>query len=246
MKKAIVLLSGGLDSTTCLGVAKKEGYELYALSFDYGQKHKVELGAAKRVAEHYGVKEHLLTRIGFESLTAMKTSDRPSYVSGAFEGSALVDPGRPVPKDGVQPGVAPTYVPGRNMIFLSFAAGWADSIDAAAIFIGVNALDFSGYPDCRPAFIHAMDDAVSLGTRAEGGGITIRAPLIHLSKKAIVELAMELEVPLGLTHSCYDPQPEGFWEKNIDVACGKCDSCRLRLKGFEEAGLKDPVFYKRS
>lgn len=236
--KVVVLLSGGLDSTTCLAIAKNLGHELYAISFDYGQKHKEELGSARRVARHYGVKEHLITQIRFQN------GDQPN-AEGAFAGSALVDASKAVPKDGVKPGIAPTYVPGRNMIFLSFGLGWADSLDAESVFIGVNALDYSGYPDCRPEFISAMEDAAALGTRmgVEGGGCVVNAPLVQMTKKEIVLKGHELDVPWNLTHSCYAPEPRGFWEKEIMLACGKCDSCRLRLKGFEEAGLKDPISY---
>jgi 7-cyano-7-deazaguanine synthase len=244
-KKAIVLLSGGLDSTTCLAIAKAAGYELYAISFDYGQRHRIELQHAVMVAEHYNVKEHLLARIGFESLTALKSGQGASYVPGAFGGSALTDPVREIPKDGVKPGIAPTYVPGRNMIFLSFGIGWADAIGADSVFIGVNVLDSSGYPDCRWGFIESMRSPAWLGTRAGADGrlIDLKAPLVADSKKEIVLKGHELGVPWNLTHSCYAPEPRSFGEKELTLACGKCDSCRLRRKGFEEAGLKDPISY---
>lgn len=252
-KKAVVLLSGGLDSTTCLAIAKNEGFELYAISFDYGQKHRDELMAAKRIAQHYGVTQHLITEIRFAESRRVEPDHDNGYVS-AFEGSALVDPTCPVPKEGVKPGIAATYVPGRNMIFLSFGIGWADAIGATAVYIGVNALDSSGYPDCRWPFIESMRSPAWLGTKSgtEGRLIDLRAPLVSDSKKHIVLKGHELGVPWHLTHSCYEPIRRFPEDSDVQsaaligatiMACGKCDSCRLRLKGFEEAGLKDPISY---
>lgn len=225
MKRAVCLLSGGLDSATCLAFARHEGYECYALSFDYGQRHRVELEAAARLAGALGASRHVVLPIDLR----------------VFGGSALtadID----VPKDGIQPGIPVTYVPARNTVFLSFALAWAEVLEAADIFIGVNAVDYSGYPDCRPEFIQAYEQMANLATKAGVEGRTrlrIHTPLIELSKREIVELAQRLGVDLGLTHSCYDPDAMGR-------SCGRCDSCRLRLKGFEEAGLQDPVSYQNA
>jgi 7-cyano-7-deazaguanine synthase len=221
-KKAVCLLSGGLDSSTCLALAYREGYACYALSFDYGQRHKCELEAAARIAAHIGVERHLVTRIGLD----------------AFGGSALTDD-IAVPKARsaaeMSHGIPVTYVPARNTIFLSFALAWAEVLESADIFIGVNALDYSGYPDCRPEYIEAYARMANLATKAGVEGRTrleIHTPLLRLSKAQIVTLARELELPFGLTYSCYDPGPEGR-------ACGQCDACLLRRKGFEEAGIED-------
>jgi 7-cyano-7-deazaguanine synthase len=225
MKKAVVLLSGGLDSTTTLAIARAEGFDCFALSFDYGQRHQVELQAAGRVALALGAKEHRVLRL-----------DR-----GLFRGSALTDDVA-VPKqrsdESIAHGIPVTYVPGRNLIFLSFAAAWAETLPAAHIFLGINALDYSGYPDCRPEFTAAFENLVNLGTKAgqEGARFTIHTPLISLTKAAIVQKAIALGVDLSLTHSCYDPSPEG-------LACGECDACLIRQKGFQEAGQRDPIAY---
>jgi 7-cyano-7-deazaguanine synthase len=222
MAKAVCLLSGGLDSSTCLALARREGYACYALSFDYGQRHKIELEAAARIATTLGAEHHLVARIGLES----------------FGGSALTA-GITVPKgrsaDEMGHGIPVTYVPARNTVFLSLALAWAEVLESADIFIGVNALDYSGYPDCRPEFIEAYERMANLATKAAVEGKTrtrIRTPLLHLSKAEIVQLGRELGVPFGLTFSCYDPQPEG-------QPCGACDACLLRRKGFEEAGIED-------
>ena len=225
MKHAVVLLSGGLDSTTTLAVAKAMGFECYALSFDYGQRHQVELEAARRVAKAIGVAEHRVAKI-----------DR-----SVFRGSALTDE-VPVPKgrgaEEMASGIPVTYVPCRNMIFLSFATAWAEVIGTSHIFIGVNALDYSGYPDCRPEFIAVFETLATIGTKAgrEGAHFHVHAPLIDMTKAEIVQKALELKVDLSLTHSCYDPSEQG-------VACGVCDSCQLRRKGFAEAGAVDPIPY---
>jgi len=222
VKKAVCLLSGGLDSAACLALARREGYACYALSFDYGQRHKVELEAARRVAESLGAERHLVAQIGLD----------------AFGGSALTAD-LAVPKarslDAMSHGIPITYVPARNTIFLSFALAWAEVLESSDIFIGVNALDYSGYPDCRPEFIEAYEHMANLATKAGVEGRTkvrIHTPLIRLSKAEIVRLGAELGVPFGLTHSCYDPGPDG-------KPCGQCDSCLLRRKGFQEAGIED-------
>jgi 7-cyano-7-deazaguanine synthase len=223
MKPAVCLLSGGLDSSVCLAFARREGFACYALSFDYGQRHRIELQAAARIAASLGAREHRTIDIDLRS----------------FGGSALTA-GFDVPKNGVQPGIPVTYVPARNTIFLSFALAWAEVLGAADIFIGVNAIDYSGYPDCRPEFIEAFENLANLATKAGVEGRTrlkIHAPLLRLSKPGIVRLGVELAVDFRMTHSCYDPDAQGY-------ACGLCDSCRLRLQGFRDAGLEDPVFYR--
>ena len=221
-KKAVCLLSGGLDSSTCLALARRQGYACYALSFDYGQRHRCELEAAARVAAHIGVERHLVTKIGLD----------------AFGGSALTaDIAVPKARSAAEMshGIPVTYVPARNTIFLSFALAWAEVLESSDIFIGVNALDYSGYPDCRPEYIEAYARMANLATKAGVEGRTrleIHTPLLRLSKAQIVTLARDLDLPFGLTYSCYDPDPEGR-------ACGQCDACLLRRKGFEEAGIAD-------
>jgi len=221
--KAVVLYSGGLDSTTCMAIAKADGFEPYAMSFAYGQRHSVELEKARDYAPRIGAVDHLVVEVDLRQ----------------FGGSALTAD-LDVPKDQLAEGVIPiTYVPARNTIFLSFALGWAEVLGAQDIYIGVNALDYSGYPDCRPEFISAFENMANLATKAgvEGNNpYTIRTPLIQLSKAEIIRTGLDLGVDYRLTHSCYDPTPAG-------VACGRCDSCLLRLKGFSEAGLEDPIEY---
>jgi 7-cyano-7-deazaguanine synthase len=225
MKHAVVLLSGGLDSTTTLAIAIAQGYETYTLSFNYGQRHRFELKAAERIANALGAKQHRVVKIDNQ----------------IFAGSALTDD-VDVPKSRsekeIGAGIPVTYVPARNTIFLSHALAWAEMIPAGHIFIGVNALDYSGYPDCRPEFIAMFETLANLGTKAgvEGNRFQIHAPLIKFSKADIIRKALELDVDLSLTHSCYDPSPKG-------LACGQCDSCQLRLKGFREAGVADPIQY---
>jgi 7-cyano-7-deazaguanine synthase len=227
MKRAVVLLSGGLDSTTTLATAIAEGYETYALSFDYGQRHKIEIDAARRIARALGAKEHRVAKIDMR----------------IFGGSALTDD-VDVPKKRsatkIGHGIPITYVPARNTIFLSYALALAEVISSTDIFIGANAIDYSGYPDCRPAFIAAFETLANLATKTgiEGARFRIHAPLIKFSKAEIIRKALEFDVDLALTHSCYDPSPDG-------VACGKCDSCFLRLKGFREAGVEDPIRYAK-
>ncbi len=236
-KKAVVLLSGGLDSATVLGLAAAQGFQIAALSFDYGQRHAREIACAAALARHYRVLRH-------ETLTIDLR---------AFGGSALTA-NIPVPKDALEnpahkkskiknhkSKIPVTYVPARNTVFLSFALGLAEVTGAFDIFIGVNAIDFSGYPDCRPEFIAAFERVANLATRAgvEGGRFRIHAPLIQMSKAQIIRKGLRLGVPYELTHSCYDPSAEG-------KACGHCDSCLLRLAGFREAGVRDPVGYALS
>jgi len=223
-KKAVVLYSGGLDSTTCMAIAKADGFAPYALSFAYGQRHAVELEKAREYAPRIGAEAHRVVEIDLRQ----------------FGGSALTTE-LEVPKNQLTEGVIPvTYVPARNTIFLSFALGWAEVLGAHDIYIGVNALDYSGYPDCRPEFISAFENLANLATRAgvEGDSpYTIHTPLIQLSKAEIIRTGLDLGVDYSLTHSCYDPNPAG-------VSCGRCDSCLLRLKGFSEAGIEDPVEYE--
>lgn len=220
--KAVILLSGGLDSATTLAIAKHEGRTCHALSIVYGQRHEIELEAARRVARAIGVEEHVVEHLDLR-------------VFGASALTSDID----VPKDAVgAPGIPITYVPARNTIFLAIALGFAESRDAQEIWLGVNAVDFSGYPDCRPEFIDAFQQVILCGTRSgiEKGEPRIVAPLIQLSKADIIRRGMELGVDYALTHSCYDPDAEG-------LACGHCDSCILRRKGFEEAGVSDPTIY---
>ena len=223
-KRAICLLSGGLDSATCLAIARKQGFECYCLSFDYGQRHAIELRAARRVAESLGAKEHRTAKIDLR----------------IFGGSALTaDISVPKNRDAhdMQDEIPVTYVPARNTIFLSFALAYAEVTGASHIFIGVNAIDYSGYPDCRPEFIRAFETLANLATKAGVEGkmqLTVETPLIAMTKADIVRAASGLGVDFRLTHSCYDPDKAGR-------ACGVCDSCLLRRKGFEEAGLRDPA-----
>ncbi len=225
-RRAVVLLSGGLDSATTLAVAKRDGYEPYALSFDYGQRHAHELEAARRVAQAAAVRQHIVLPLNLR----------------LFGGSALTAD-LPVPKDRAESemshGIPVTYVPARNTIFLSLALGWAEALGAADIFLGVNALDYSGYPDCRPEYLEAFVRMANLGTKAGVEGTAtwqIHAPLIEMTKAQIIRTGTALGVDYSLTHSCYDPDASGR-------PCGHCDSCRLRLKGFAEAGLTDPLDY---
>jgi 7-cyano-7-deazaguanine synthase len=223
-KKAVVILSGGLDSTTCMALAKDEGYDIWPLTFFYGQKHSIELESAKKVAAHYGYADrHFIADL-----------------NGMIRGSALTDEDKEVPtarsEEEMQAEIPSTYVPARNIIFLSIALSYAETIGAEAMYIGVNALDYSGYPDCRPQFIDAFQQVINTGTvaGAHGHGIQIKAPLQHLSKAEIVQLATRLQAPLELSHSCY---------LGTIPACGVCDSCQLRIKGFKEAGIPDPIPY---
>lgn len=227
MKKAVILLSGGIDSATCAALAKHRGYALYAMSFNYGQRHRVELDAAKKIASFLKVSEHNIVKIDLR----------------AFGGSSLTS-SLPVPKNRDQKrseGIPSTYVPARNTIFLSYALAWAEVLGIQDIFIGVNSVDYSGYPDCRPAFIKAFQAMAVLATKAgiKGGKVRIRAPLIKLTKAEIIKKGHGLGLDYGLTHSCYSPAPHG-------KACGACDSCLIRKKGFKEAGVNDPTRYKKT
>ena len=221
---AVALVSGGLDSIVSAASAVANGQRLLALSVDYNQRHRVELAAAARVAETLGAERHIVLPLDLS----------------AFGGSALTAD-IAVPKDGVQPGIPVTYVPARNTIFLSLALGWAEAAGARDLYIGVNALDYSGYPDCRPEFIAGFEDLAELATKAgaEGDRFRIRAPLQHMTKADIVREGTRLGLDLGLSWSCYDPVPSG----DGALHCGRCDSCRLRSKGFEEAGVADPTRY---
>ncbi|MBN2159319.1 MAG: 7-cyano-7-deazaguanine synthase QueC [Spirochaetes bacterium] len=224
-KKAVVLLSGGIDSATAAAIAIDRGFELSALVFLYGQKHRVEIEAAKRLIAFFKIKSHALIEIP----------------TGIFS-SALTDASRGVPRDREPGGDIPdTYVPARNILFLSYALAFAESSGAVSIFIGATAVDYSGYPDCRPEFFRAFQEMADLGTKAgtSGKGIRIETPLISLSKAGIIRAGTRLGVDYSLTHSCYDPGPDG-------TACGSCDSCRIRKKGFLEAGVADPTRYRSS
>lgn len=223
-KRAVVLLSGGLDSATCLAIAKAKGFEVYAISFRYGQRHRLELERASEIAARAGVEKHTIIDIDL----------------GKFGGSALTDPLLEIPKhqsvDEIDSGIPLTYVPARNTVFLSYALAWAEVLSANDLFIGVNALDYSGYPDCRPEFIQAFEAMANLATKAgvEGSKLTVHAPLIHLSKAEIIEWGLRLGVDYSRTLSCYDPDEFG-------TPCGQCDSCLLRAKGFSERGIRDPA-----
>ena len=225
-RPAVLLLSGGLDSTTLLPLALAEGFDVHAMTFRYGQRHAVEIDAARRVAAAWGVRDHVVVDIDLRT----------------FGGSALtadVDVPKDRPDDAIAHGIPITYVPARNTIFLSFCLAWAEVLGATDIFIGVNALDYSGYPDCRPEYIAAFQRMANLATRGGVEGtdpLTIRTPLMHLTKRQIVELGLSLGVDYAITLSCYDPDPRG-------AACGHCDACRLRLRGFAEAGQRDPAPY---
>lgn len=226
LPKAVVLLSGGMDSTTAAAIAQRDGFEVHALSVRYGQRHALELDAAMRVAERLGIRHHVVVDLDLR----------------AFGGSALTAD-QPVPKDtpmaDIGTRIPATYVPGRNTIFLSLALAWAETLGAHDIYLGANALDYSGYPDCRPEYLAAFARMADLATRAgvEGARLTIHAPLLHLTKAQIVARGLELGLDYSLTSTCYDPASDG-------AACGRCEACLLRLKGFEEAGVIDPVRYQ--
>ena len=226
MKKAVILLSGGLDSATTLAIAQNDGFTPYGLTFSYGQRHQFEIGASQKIAEACNLTDHIITEIDLRT----------------FGGSALTDD-IDVPKDrseSTMSGSIPvTYVPARNTIFLSFALAWAEVLQSGDIFLGVNSMDYSGYPDCRPEYIQSFQSMANLATKAGVEGtqsITIHTPLISMTKEEIIRKGLELGVDYSLTHSCYDPDKAGN-------ACGRCDSCRIRLKGFQEAGTADPINY---
>jgi 7-cyano-7-deazaguanine synthase len=221
-KRAVVLVSGGLDSATVLALAAASGARCHALTFDYGQRHRVELDAARRVARQLGAADHRVVRLDI----------------GWMGGSALTDTRIAVPQEST-PGIPVTYVPARNTIFLSIALGWAEVLGARDIYIGANAVDYSGYPDCRPEYIRAFENLANLATRAgvEGQGFQVHAPLMHMHKQEIIRTGARLGVDYALTLSCYDPDASG-------LACGRCDACRLRAQGFAEAGIADPTRYR--
>ncbi len=222
MKKAVILLSGGLDSVTALAIAKEQGYECYTLSFNYGQRHDVELIAAEKLSKQIGALEHKLITIDLRSIG----------------GSALTDNSIDVPEH-YEEGIPVTYVPARNTVFLSIALGWAEVLTAQAIFVGVNAVDYSGYPDCRPQFIAAFEQLANVATKAgvEGQKLTVEAPLINMTKAEIIQQGTSLGVDYSQTISCYQADSAGH-------ACGRCDSCRFRQQGFAQAGMKDPTLYQ--
>lgn len=224
VRKAVVLLSGGLDSATCLALARRQGYDCYALSFDYGQRHIAELAAAKRIVESLGARDHKVIKLDL----------------GGLGGSALTDDSLPIPETESE-GIPITYVPARNTMFLAYALAWAEVLQAAAIFIGVNALDYSGYPDCRPEFIAAFQQLANLATKTGVEGLTliVETPLLRMSKAEIIRAGLAVGVDYSLTVSCYQLSNNG-------EACGKCDSCRLRRKGFMEAGVADPTSYQHA
>ena len=226
LKKAVVLSSGGLDSTTAMAIARYQSFEIYSLSFSYGQRHAFELEAAQKVADALGVNEHLVINMDLNKIGGSSLTDDIDVPKERDEQAMT----REIPV---------TYVPARNTIFLSFALAWAEVLESSDIFIGVNAVDYSGYPDCRSEYVDAFERMANLATKAGVEGITkirIRTPLIHLTKAQIIQKGMELGVDYALTHSCYDPSPQG-------LACGECDSCFLRKKGFKEADVKDPTKY---
>lgn len=221
-RKAVVLVSGGLDSATVLAIARRDGFAAYALSVDYGQRHAAELAAAARVCASLGALEHRVVAVDL----------------AGFGGSALTDETIAVPVGGVRPGIPPTYVPARNTVLLSLALAWTEVLGASDLFVGVNAIDYSGYPDCRPEYVEAFEAMANLATKAavEGARVRIHAPLIHLSKAAIIRAGIALGVDYALTVSCYQADPQGR-------ACGQCDACRLRRAGFAAAGIPDPTRY---
>jgi 7-cyano-7-deazaguanine synthase len=227
IKKAVVLSSGGLDSTTTMAIARQKGFRIYGMSFFYGQRHHIELEAAKKVADALDVEQHIVLNIDLQKIGGSALTDRIEV---------------PKTKDGIVPSeiIPVTYVPARNTIFLSLAMAWAEVLNSADIFIGVNAMDYSGYPDCRPEYIRAFEIMANLATKAGVEGklrIKIHAPLLYMTKAQIIQKGIELGIDYSLTHSCYDPSPEG-------LACGLCDSCLLRKKGFKEAGKIDPIDYR--
>ncbi|MBN1277394.1 MAG: 7-cyano-7-deazaguanine synthase QueC [Deltaproteobacteria bacterium] len=227
IKKAVVLSSGGIDSTTAMAIAKQEGFSIYSLSFNYGQRHSFELESARRVAAFFKVEEHMILDIDLRKI-------------GGSSLTAEIDVPKKRPAQEMTQGIPVTYVPARNTIFLSYALGWAEVLECGDIFIGVTAVDYSGYPDCRPEYIEAFEKMANLATKAGVENRTrlkIHTPLIQMTKSEIIRCGSELGVDYSMTHSCYDPSPEGY-------ACGSCDSCLFRKKGFTEAGIPDPTEYK--
>lgn len=240
-KKAVVLLSGGIDSTTAMALAGAEGFEVYALTIDYGQRHRAELDAARRVARSLSAKEHKIISVDLRAVGGSAlTSDMDVPKSGIGDRVSGRDR-KPQTRTPKPQEIPVTYVPGRNTVLLALALSWAEAIGATAVFIGVTAVDYSGYPDCRPEYIEAFQRVADLGTKAgvEGKPITIRAPFVNVPKSGIIRRGLRLGVDYSLTHSCYDPADDG-------KACGKCDSCHFRRKAFAEAGVKDPTVYAES
>ncbi len=226
MKQAVVLVSGGIDSSTVLALARGQGWEVFALSFDYGQRHRFELEAARKIVSAVGAKAHKVLTI-----------DLRAFGASALTGSIPVPKNRSL--DQLAVGIPETYVPARNTIFLSFALGWCEALGASDIFVGVNAVDYSGYPDCRPEFLEAFERLASVATKAgveNEVSYRVHAPLLHMGKAEIIRAGIDAGVDFSLTHSCYDPTPEG-------ICCGKCDSCIIRQKGFQEASIPDPTHY---
>ncbi len=241
MKKSVVLVSGGLDSATCCAFARKNGFEIYAMSFSYGQRHHVELESARKVASFFKAVEHRVITIdlrafGGSSLTSDMGVPKNRFPRDEISSEKEVISGA---KPQTHKEIPNTYVPARNTIFLSYALGWAEVLGCNDIFIGVNAIDYSGYPDCRPQFIDAFQKMANLATKAsvENKKITIHTPLISLTKAQIIKAGISMNIDYGITHSCYDPSPDG-------LACGSCDSCIIRKKGFLDAGVKDPIYYQ--
>lgn len=239
--KAVVLLSGGIDSTTSLAIAKKEGFEIYALSFDYGQRHRIELGSARRVASVFNAKRHLIVRFDLREIGG-------SALTSEIEVPKTTPLNPPLLRGELKGGIPLTYVPARNTIFLSFALAWAEVLGAEDIFIGANSLDYSGYPDCRPEYLEAFEKMANLATKASIEGkshYNIRSPLVMMTKAEIIKKGMELGVDYGLTWSCYDPQPASNSQLRTPnselIPCGECDSCQFRKKGFHESGMEDPL-----
>jgi 7-cyano-7-deazaguanine synthase len=226
IQRAVVLSSGGIDSTTAMAMAKDQGFKIYSLSFDYGQRHRCELAAARRVADYLRVEKHLVVSLDMTAIGGSALTDDLSVPKGR----EMAEMAQEIPI---------TYVPGRNTIFLAYGLAWAEAVGASHIVIGVNAVDYSGYPDCRPEFIAAFQTMANLATKVavqEGGHIQIHTPLIHLTKAQIIQAGAALGIDYSLTHSCYDPSAQG-------LACGRCDSCILRRKGFKESGIEDPTHY---
>jgi 7-cyano-7-deazaguanine synthase len=228
-KNAIVLASGGLDSTTIMAIVNYKGYDIYALSFDYGQRHKIELEAAKKVAKYFDAKKHLILHIELDT------------IGGSALTEDIILPQERNFKEISSSGVPTTYVPARNIIFLSYSLAWAEVLGSTNIFIGVNAIDFSNYPDCRPEFVESFQKTANLATKAgmEGKKIQIHAPLMYMTKGEIIKKGISLGIDYSMTHSCYNPGKDG-------LPCGRCDSCLLRKKGFEEAGVKDPLLTRNN
>lgn len=237
VRKAVVLLSGGLDSATVLAMARAAGFACHALSFDYGQRHRVELAAAERVARQLGVVEHRVVGVDLRAIGGSVLTGAGEVPKGGDEGTPHSESGGTQERGGTQNQIPVTYVPARNLIFLSLAAGLAEVVGATDLFVGVNAVDYSGYPDCRPEFIRSFEQTVNLATKAgvEGQRFRVHTPLIAMSKAEIIREGTRLGVDYGLTTSCYDPVG--------DLACGRCESCTLRRRGFEQAGVADPTRY---